>query len=236
MDSLLVQFLLTLQTRIKDALMIKTIIFDLDGLLIDSERIWYKVWNDFLGLYGHSFTLEEYVQKYSGKIVPDIVELLAEDYHFSVRREEGADIVNAIEETYVEKGVPLMDGAKELLDFLKENHYKMVIGTSSRKDRAIKVLQKVNVLDYFDDLVVGYDVKRAKPFPDTFLEAAKRVNAVPEECLVLEDSENGIMAAYEANIPVICIPDMKMPSKENADKTVAIYSSLREVIDYLKEH
>ena len=216
--------------------MINTIIFDLDGLLIDSERIWYKVWNDFLGLYGHSFTLEEYVQNYSGKIVPDIVELLAEHYHLPVGRDEGADIVNEIETSYVEKGVPLMDGAKELLDFLKENHYKMVIGTSSRKERALKVLKKVEILEYFDDLVVGYDVKRGKPFPDTFLEAAKRVNAKPEECLVLEDSENGIMAAYAGNITVICIPDMKQPTKENADKTAAIYNSLREVIDYLKEH
>ncbi len=216
--------------------MINTIIFDLDGLLIDSERIWYKVWNDFLGLYGHSFTLEEYVQNYSGKIVPDIVELLAAHYNIQVGREEGADIVNAIETSYVEKGVPLMDGAQELLDFLKENHYKMVIGTSSRKERALKVLKNVNILEYFDDLVVGYDVKRGKPFPDTFLEAARRVNASPEECLVLEDSENGIMAAYAGNIPVICIPDMKQPTKENADKTAAIYNSLREVIDYLKEH
>ena len=216
--------------------MINTIIFDLDGLLIDSERIWYKVWNDFLGLYGHSFTLEEYVQNYSGKIVPDIVELLASHYHLPVGREDGADIVNDIETSYVEKGVPLMDGAKELLDFLKENHYKMVIGTSSRKERALKVLKKVEILEYFDDLVVGYDVKRGKPFPDTFLEAARRVNAKPEECLVLEDSENGIMAAYAGNITVICIPDMKQPTKENADKTAAIYNSLREVIDYLKEH
>lgn len=216
--------------------MINTIIFDLDGLLIDSERIWYKVWNDFLGLYGHSFTLEEYVQNYSGKIVPDIVELLAAHYHLPVGREDGADIVNDIETSYVEKGVPLMDGAKELLDFLKENHYKMVIGTSSRKERALKVLKKVEILEYFDDLVVGYDVKRGKPFPDTFLEAAKRVNAKPEECLVLEDSENGIMAAYAGNIPVICIPDMKQPTKENAEKTAAIYSSLRDVISYLKEH
>ncbi len=216
--------------------MINTVIFDLDGLLIDSERIWYKAWNDFLGLYGHSFSLEEYVQKYSGKIVPDIVELLAVHYNLPVGREEGSDIVNGIETSYVEKGVPLMDGAQELLDFLKENHYKMVIGTSSRKERALKVLNSVNVLHYFDDLVVGYDVKRGKPFPDTFLEAARRVNAAPEECLVLEDSENGIMAAHDGNIPVICIPDLKQPTKENAEKTAAIYSSLREVIDYLKEH
>ena len=216
--------------------MINTIIFDLDGLLIDSERIWYKVWNDFLGLYGQSFTLETYVQKYSGKIVPDIVELLADHYNLPVGREEGARIVNEIETSYVEKGVPLMDGAKELLDYLKAHNYKMVIGTSSRKERALKVLKIVNVLEYFDDLVVGYDVKRGKPFPDTFLEAARRVNSLPEECLVLEDSENGIQAAHAGNIPVICIPDMKQPTKENADKTAAILPSLRDVITYLEKY
>lgn len=216
--------------------MINTIIFDLDGLLVDSERIWYRTWNDFLGLYGHQFSLDEYVKNYSGKIVPDIVELLADHYNFSVGREEGADIVNGIEQSYVEKGIQLMDGAIELLDYLKANQYKMVIGTSSRKERALKVLQSVNVLHYFDDLVVGYDVARGKPFPDTFLEAARRVNAKPEECLVLEDSENGIEAAYAANIPVICVPDLKTPSELNANRTEMLCKSLRDVIDYLKEH
>lgn len=216
--------------------MINTVIFDLDGLLVDSERNWYKTWNAFLDLYGHSFTLEEYLQEYCGKIVPDTVDIFIKQYHLPISREEGVDIVNAIEASYVEKGIPLMDGAQELLDYLKDNHYKMVVGTSSRKERAVTILKKANVFDYFDDLVVGYDVKRGKPFPDTFLEAARRVNAAPQECLVLEDSEMGITAAYAGNIPVICIPDLKHPSKENADKTVAIYSSLRDVIDYLKEH
>ncbi len=215
--------------------MINTVIFDLDGLLIDSERTWYKAWNDFLGLYGHSFTLEEYVQKYCGKIVPDSVAHLAKDFHLPVEIEEGVAIINKIEADYVKNGVPFMDGAKELLDYLKEHHYKMVIGTSSRKERAVSLLQSIHALDYFDDLVVGYDVKRGKPFPDTFLEAARRVNAQPEECLVLEDSEMGIVAAHAANIPVICIPDLKQPSAENAQKAVMICRSLREVISYLEK-
>ena len=82
-------------------------------------------------------------------------------------------------------------------------------------------------------MVVGPEVKRGKPFADVFLQAAEKLNEKPENCLVLEDSEAGIQAAYAAEIPVICIPDMKRPGKEYAEMTTDILGSLTEVIGYL---
>ena len=215
--------------------MINTVIFDLDGLLVDTERTWYHVWNDMLGMYGHSFTIDDYVNDYSGKTVLDNVNLLIQNYQLPITTEEGVFLANSIEAKYIDAGVALKQGAEELLSYLKENHYKIVAGTSSLRERAIKILESTNTLQYFNDVVVGYDVKRGKPFPDTFLEAAKRVNAFPMECLVLEDSEMGIQAAYAAEMKVICVPDLKYPKKELAEKTTAICDSLKDVIAYLEQ-
>lgn len=215
--------------------MIHTVIFDLDGLLVDTERTWYHVWDDLLGMYGKSFTLQDYVTNYSGKTVVDNTSLLIQNFNLPIDVETGVNHANEIEQGYVQAGVALMEGAKELLDYLKNNRYKIVVGTSSHKERATTILERANVLDYFDDIVVGYDVARGKPFPDTFLEAARRVGSKPETCLVLEDSENGIQAAYAAEMKVICIPDLKQPSEAYALKTTAILPTLAHVIEYLKE-
>ena len=215
--------------------MINTVIFDLDGLLVNTEHTWYQVWNDLLGMFGKSFTLEDYVSNYSGKTVVDNTSLLIKNYDLPIDTETGVAHANQIEKRYIIAGVELMEGAKELLDYLKEHNFKIVVGTSSHKDRATKILEGTNVLSYFDDIVVGYDVKRGKPFPDTFLEAARRVDASAEHCLVLEDSEMGIQAAHAADMKVICIPDLKEPSKPYADMTTAILPTLGHVIEYLKQ-
>ena len=88
---------------------------------------------------------------------------------------------------------------------------------------------------YFDDFVFGPEVERGKPNPDIFLKAAEKLGEAPEKCLVLEDSQAGIQAAYAANIPVICIPDLKKPSEEYRKKTTAVLESLNDVIDFLNE-
>ena len=94
-------------------------------------------------------------------------------------------------------------------------------------------MRQHNIVEYFDEFVFGNEVKKGKPNPDIFLKACDKISVNPEECLVLEDSESGIHAAYSANIPVICIPDMKVPNQYYLNMTKAVLSSLEEVIYYL---
>ena len=215
--------------------MINTVIFDLDGLLADTEANWYKVVKELMGSHGKEFTLEAYVADHSGKAIVDNANLYIEGYDLPMTTEECVEWLVTTEMSFVEKGVELKKGARELLAFLKENNYKVILGTSSKLDRALIILKGNQIDTYFDDFVVGYDVERSKPFPDIFLKAAEKAGSRPEECLVLEDSEAGIQAAYAAEIPVICIPDLKQPSEEYREKTTAVMESLIDVIGFLKE-
>lgn len=96
------------------------------------------------------------------------------------------------------------------------------------------ILDSNGVLSLFDHLVFAKDVKRSKPYPDIFLKACSDLNALPENCLILEDSEAGIEAAYRAGIPVICVPDLKVPAQSFLTKAEQVFQDLDAVRDYLK--
>ena len=189
--------------------MIKAVIFDLDGLLIDSEIVSYKIYKEILNQFGHSFSIEEYAQNFSGKTEVKNVTNLIDTYNLPWTVEVGLENV------------------------LKDNNLKIAIASSSTRDRALTILRQHNIVGYFDEFVFGNEVEKGKPNPDIFLKACDKISENPEECLVLEDSESGIQAAYSANIPVICIPDMKVPNQRYLNMTKAVLSSLEEVIYYL---
>ncbi len=213
--------------------MIKAVIFDLDGLLIDSEIISYKIYKEILHQFGHNFTIEEYTQNYSGKTEVKNVTNLINTYSLPWTIEKGLDNVYKIENRFIAQGVDLKYGAKELLSYLKDNNFKIAIASSSTRDRALTILKQHNIVEYFDDFVFGNEVEKGKPNPDIFLKACDKLSEKPEKCLVLEDSEAGIQSAYSANIPVICIPDMKVPNDSYLNMTKEVLSSLEEVISYL---
>ena len=215
--------------------MFKAIIFDLDGLLVDTEVISYQIYKNILSQYGFDFTKEEYAQYYSGKTEFKNVSNLIEKYKLPWSLEDGLKKVISIEKNLISQGVALKHGAKELLVYLKENKYKTAIASSSHKERALTILKQHNIIDYFDEFIFADEVQTGKPNPDIFLKTCEKLKEKPENCLILEDSETGIQAAYAANIPVICIPDIKKPDKQFLDKTIAKFNSLEKVILYLKK-
>lgn len=215
--------------------MTKAVIFDLDGLLVDTELIAYQIYKDILEKYGYQFTKEEYSQDYSGKSMSVNVPHVIETYQLPWTVEQGLEEVLRAEERLLTYGVELKPGARELLAFLKENHYKIAMASSSIRDRALNILRENGVLDYFGEFVFGKEVEKGKPYPDIFLKACEKLGERPEDCLVLEDSEAGIQAANAAGIPVICVPDMKRPSQRVLDQAAAVLDSLDQVIQYLSE-
>lgn len=216
--------------------MIDTIIFDLDGLLIDTEIVSYKIYKKILENYGHEFSIQEYSKNFSGKTEKINVQFLIDYYHLPLNFNECMNTVIKIENEYIRKGVNLKKGAKELLNYLKANNYKMAIASSSTKERALNILDSHNITNYFDDFVFAHDVSKGKPNPDIFLKACDKLKSKPNECIVLEDSEAGIEASFDANIPVICIPDMKTPNTAYLNKTLCVLDSLFDVMQYLKDN
>lgn len=211
----------------------KSSFFDLDGLLIDSEILSYQIYNTILKEFGYEMTIEEYAQNYSGKTGIKNAENIIASYELPMDLETLLEKNIAIEKEFLAKGVDLKPGARELLAYLKEKQVKTAVASSSTPDRAFQILDQHQIKGYFDKFVFGNEVERGKPNPDIFLKACEKIGEKPEDCLVLEDSEAGIQAAHSANIPVICIPDMKMPSQKHLEMTAAVLESLDNVITQL---
>ena len=210
------------------------VIFDLDGLLADTEIISLKVYQELLEDFGIPFTEETYSREYSGHREEENVQRFLNTYDLPWNFDQTLEKVYELEAQILAKGVNLKKGAKNLLAFLQREGIPIALATSSVESRARMILDSNGILSLFDHLVFAKDVKRSKPYPDIFLKACSDLNVLPENCLVLEDSEAGIEAAYRAGIPVICIPDLKMPAQSFLNKTEQVFQDLDAVRDYLE--
>ncbi len=206
------------------------VIFDMDGLIFDTERLFMNEKNVILKRYGYPARQEDYIQTLglSGQQLHDkLVQIYGPEYP----AEEISKKTRATVNTYLEEhGPDVKPGIRELLQWLEERGVTCCVASSTRHAYVEKYLQMAGLDRYFSFLIGGEEVKRSKPEPDIFLAACEKAGIAPEDALVLEDSENGIRAAAAAGIPVICIPDLKQPSPEVAAKTVAVLSSAEEVI------
>lgn len=210
------------------------VIFDLDGLLADTEIISLKVYQELLKDFGIPFTEETYSREYSGHREEENVQRFLDNYDLPWNFDQTLEKVYELEARILAKGVNLKKGAKNLLAFLQREGIPIALATSSVESRARMILDSNGIRSLFDHLVFAKDVKRSKPYPDIFLKACSDLNVLPENCLVLEDSEAGIEAAYRAGIPVICIPDLKMPAQSFLNKTEQVFQDLDAVRDYLE--
>ena len=214
--------------------MIKAVIFDLDGLLLDTEIVAFKVYEELGKRFSFELPLPDFMQNFCGQPLRRNVAYCNERFQLPWSLEEAVEEVLRIEKRLLDEGVDVMPGARELLEFLKQNDYKTCVASSSARERSMRLLEKHDLVNFFDDFVFGPEVEKGKPNPDIFLKAAKKISVEPEQCLVLEDSQAGIQAAYTANMKVICIPDLKHPTEEYVKMATAVKDSLFDVIPYLE--
>lgn len=212
----------------------KAVIFDMDGLMIDSERVTYNEYVKKLAQLGHHDFTEELYRNCLGKNKQGICQVFIDHYGQDFPMTEVWDDVHVWIDESLRQYVPKKKGLVELLEYLKANNYKTIVATSSGRARVDEILKNGNLTEYFDDSICGDEVTHGKPHPEIFLTACQKLNVKPEEALVLEDSEAGILAAYDGHIDVICVPDMKYPEPQFVEKVTKIVDSLDEVIDYLK--
>ncbi len=214
--------------------MIKAIIFDMDGLMIDSERVTFECYQEILK--GMNLTMdEEFYKTLLGKPLKGIYQRFYDVYGNDFPIEDVIKDVHALmAKRFETEGVPIKTGLKSLLEYLKENNYKTIVATSSNRDRVDTILSQAQITDYFDDSICGDEVTKGKPNPEVFLKSCQKLGVNVDEAIVLEDSEAGVQASYDAGIKVICIPDMKYPEKQYEEKTFKILKDLNGVTEYLK--
>ncbi len=206
----------------------------MDGLLIDSERIVQKSWKiagDRMGYQG----MDQVIYPLLGvnRAGRDIYfkEHLGEDFPCD---EFAAKASQAFYEI-AEDGVPIKEGAKDLLEYGKSKGLSMALTTSSRKEYATKVLGDLRILDYFDGMVTGDMVTHSKPDPEIYLRGAKLLGLKTSECMALEDAVAGIKAAHSAGTVPILVPDLIEPPEEIVRLAYRKCKSLLDVIPILEE-
>lgn len=214
--------------------MIKAIIFDMDGLMINSERVTYECYVKVLEKMNLTMS-EDFYKRLLGKTLSSAYQIMFDEYGKDFPMDDVLkDVHQLMNDIFEKDGVPLKDGLIELLTYLKENNYLTIVATSSTRNRVEHLLGMADILKYYNDSICGDEVTHGKPNPEVFLRACEKLGVEPSQALVLEDSEAGIQAAHSAQIPVICIPDMKYPEPKYAQMTTEIFNSLHDVIDYLK--
>lgn len=212
---------------------LKLMIFDMDGLLFDTERIAFQALKKAMKNAGYNLTLDIY-RKIIGAGNQEDEKILKSVYgeKFSFNLIEG-DYLYESEKILKNDGLKLMKGVPELLDILDEQKIKKCVASSSSLETIDRYLTMTNLKARFDFYMSGDEVTRGKPHPDIFLEACKRANVTPELAMVLEDSPNGLRAAYQAGINCIVVPDLVEPDEEMYIKTYRVVDSLVEVCDLL---
>lgn len=212
---------------------IEAIIFDMDGVIFDTERLYLEAWNIVFSGYDLTMTKELYTSV-MGRGRQMVKEIFKENY--------GQDL--PVEEMYVErdrvleelmKNVPLKKGVKELLTYLQGEGYKIALATSSKKERVNYNLNKYNLKNRFNEIVCADDITKFKPNPEIFLKAAEKLGVSNDKCIVIEDSPAGLKAGFAAGMYVINVPDLKVPDKEMLEHSHEIVDNLLEVKALIKK-
>lgn len=189
---------------------LRAVVFDMDGLLIDSERIATACWIEAASSFNLAFPLElldAMVGMHTKKVPAFIWDKLGRDY-------PALDIAARCHELYMASmacGVPIKEGVLEILDFLESKHIPKAVATSSCIANAEHHLKQINIHHRFAFIVTSEEVIHAKPAPDIYLLAAKKLGVNPADAIALEDSEPGIRAALSAGLWGIMVPDQQQP-------------------------
>jgi beta-phosphoglucomutase-like phosphatase (HAD superfamily) len=188
---------------------VRALIFDLDGLLVDSEPVWFEVEGAFLAALGHPWTPAD-AEACMGQGTPNTLRLWRERFGVEVDLERDTErILDGV--IARAPSIPLKPGARELLDWAARRRLPMAVASSSRHRLIEAVLGAKGLRAYFHTVVSGQDVARGKPAPDIFLLAASRLGVPPSECVVLEDAVAGATGAVAAGARVVVVPSAPDP-------------------------
>ncbi|MDE7223884.1 MAG: HAD family phosphatase [Acetatifactor sp.] len=212
---------------------IKAVIFDMDGVLFDTEKLCMDSWVAVAGKAGMT-DMEEFFPSCIGRNLTDTRRLFREfygdTYDFEHFRRQASEWFH----DYVDrKGIPVKKGVNQILDFLQRSGYLIGLASSTSRPSVEDLLRRAEIRQYFQSLTTGDMVEHSKPKPDIYLMACESLGVSPGEAMAIEDSPNGIRSAHSAGMIPVMVPDLIGPDQEMRDKCSLICEDLLEVMHFL---
>jgi HAD superfamily hydrolase (TIGR01509 family) len=216
---------------------LKLAIFDMDGLLLDTERWSCKVFCEIAYELGYIPNLEEFKKEMGRKVHNNPKNQL-----IGSEKDDPKEVEKAFFERFVQKqeqllsqGAPVRPGVLEILHVLKQNQVQCVIASSSSRKKVTTLIEKAGLSDWFDEFVCSEDIVSGKPAPDVFLQACANQHVETSEAVVFEDSENGALAALGAGIFLVLVPDVAYISEDVLQKSDVVVSNIFDAYGELKK-
>ncbi len=213
--------------------LIKGVISDMDGVILDTEKLYVRFWCEAANFYGypmqkhHALSIRSMARKYA---IERLKGYFGENFDYYAVHDKRIELMDK----YInENGIEAKPGAEELLSFLKQNGYKVALATATAPDRTRNYLERLGLYKYFDEVVCASMVKTGKPAPDIYIFAAQKLGLAPCECIALEDSANGIKSASSAGCKTVMVPDLDLPNDEVMPLLYGVTENLVDVNRFL---
>lgn len=210
----------------------KAVIFDMDGVIFDSESLVLVCWDKLAEKY-HLKGIHEAMVASIGttneKTREIVLERLGEDFPFEEYRREASAMFHEI----ADRGdLPVKKGVRELLEYLRASGIPTAVASSTRLEVVAKELKQAGLYDYFQVVMGGDQLKRSKPEPDIYLMTCEKMGVDPKYAYAIEDSYNGIRSSYSAGMKPIMVPDLLVPTEEMEEKSVVVLEDLHKVREW----
>lgn len=211
----------------------KAVVFDMDGVIFDSERAVMQCWKEVASRHNIP-DIEKAILACTGTTMVRTREIMLNLYGADFPYDEYARESSVIFHSRYDGGrLPMKPGVKELLTFLKERGKKIALASSTRQQVVTDELRDAGIIEYFDRIICGDMVSRSKPAPDIFLKACEELNVSPSDSYAIEDSYNGIRAAHAGGLHPIMVPDLLPADEEMQSLAEIVLPSLTSVMEYL---
>ncbi|WP_020529253.1 HAD family hydrolase [Flexithrix dorotheae] len=213
--------------------MLKAVLYDMDGTLVDSEIFHKDCWNVLLMPMGYQITEEEFLEEYAGIIGPITARNIVQKYNLKVDPDQFLAEKEKIALSHIGKlPIRLMPFVNESIQYFKDKNLKLAVVTGSPSITAIPFLESVGIHGHFETIITRSDVSNSKPHPDSYQLAMERLGLSPQDCIAIEDTQNGVNSASAAGVTCLSVRDVPF-GNHDLSKAKKAFKNLEELVSWV---